>query len=257
MIERVVSGGVQWLCIDRQAKRNALDLATARALTEAFLSIDSSGDLRAVVLTGRGERAFCAGGDLEPTADGSPFRVEPHNPSHFFAELLRAIDACPVPVVGRINGSAYGGGMGLVAACDIAIGVAEARFGVPEAKVGVFPFMVMPFLLRAIPYREFAAMALTGGLVDAARAKELGLLHEVVAAAELDTAVDRVLAKILACSPTALRLGKHAMRQARDMRTGDALALMQSLLPLCALTQDAKEGLRAFSEKRPPVWSGR
>jgi enoyl-CoA hydratase/carnithine racemase len=257
MIDSVKSGTVQWLAIDRQAKRNALDFGTARALTEAFRCIDSTSDLRAVVLTGRGERAFCAGGDLEPAADGSPFRVEPHNPDHFFAELLRAIDACPVPVVGRVNGSAYGGGMGLIAACDITVGVAEARFGVPEAKVGVFPFMVMPLLLRAIPYREFVAMAFTGDQIDAARAQQIGLLHEVVSAEELDAAVDRVLSKIMACSPTALRLGKHAMRQARDMRTGDALALMQSLLPLSALTQDAKEGLRAFSERRTPVWSGR
>jgi enoyl-CoA hydratase/carnithine racemase len=247
--------GNLWLTINRPDRRNALNKETAEALTAEFKAVNDS-NYRAVVLTGAGDRAFCAGGDLQPTADGSPFKIEPHQPSHFFAELLRAMDACLLPIVARVNGSAFGGGLGLVCACDIAIGVDTAKFGTPEAKVGVFPFMIMPYLMRVMAYREVVTMALTGEMITAARALANGLLQETSAAGELNDVVTAWLDKIQTCSPTALRLGKHAIRSTAGLSTADALNLLQALLPLAALTQDAKEGLRAFGEKRTPAWTG-
>lgn len=256
LLEAREEDNILWLTISRPERRNSLNRELAFALTERLSAIKADSPMRAVVLSGAGDKAFCAGGDLKPAASGSPFEIEPHQPTHFYADLLRAMDACPVPVIGRINGSAFGGGVGILAACDYAVGVATAKFGIPEAKVGMFPFMVMPFLLRVISQREFLALAITGDTIDAARAKELGLLQEVAAPGELDQAVAAVLSRVTACSPTALRLGKHGLRIAREARTSDALALMQALLPLSTLTSDAKEGLRAFSEKRLPQWSG-
>lgn len=257
MIIRSEVNSVIFLTINRSERRNALRRATAEALAGELRGIGPLTEYRAVVLTGAGDQAFCAGGDLEPAADGSPFQVEPHQPDHFFAELMRAMDDCPIPIVARVNGSAFGGGVGLICGCDIAIGVETARFGTPEAKVGVFPFMIMPYLLRVMPYRDVMGMALTASLIDAKRAQSIGLLQQVVGTADLDAAVTACLEKICTCSPTALRLGRHAVRSARDLSTSDALNLMQALLPLSALTADAKEGIQAFAQKRQPVWSGK
>nr|WP_244646150.1 enoyl-CoA hydratase-related protein [Bradyrhizobium campsiandrae] len=247
--------GDLWLTINRPDRRNALNRETSEALAAEFRAANAS-SYRAVVLTGAGDRAFCAGGDLQPTADGSPFSIEPDQPHHFFAELLRAMDACLLPIVARVNGSAFGGGLGLICACDIAVGVDTAKFGTPEAKVGVFPFMIMPYLLRVMPYRDVVAMALTAETMTAERAFSNGLLQQTCTADELDSVVANWLDKIRACSPTALRLGKHAIRSTAALSSADALNLMQALLPLSALTQDAKEGLKAFGEKRTPAWSG-
>lgn len=255
MIVRSEAQGDLWLTINRPDRRNALNRETAEALGAEFRAVNAS-NFRAVVLTGAGDKAFCAGGDLQPTADGSPFKIEPDQPHHFFAELLRAMDACLLPIVARVNGSAFGGGLGLICACDIAIGVDTAKFGTPEAKVGVFPFMIMPYLLRIMPYRDVVTMALTAGMITAERALGNGLLQQTCTAGELDGVVASWLDKIRACSPTALRLGKHAIRSTAGLSSADALNLLQALLPLAALTQDAKEGLKAFGEKRTPAWTG-
>ena len=209
---------------------------------------------RVVVITGAGERAFCAGGDLAPAATGAPFSVNPARPRNFVVEFFKQMEACDVPVVARVNGHALAGGLGLMCACDLAVAVDTASFGVPEAQIGLFPMMIMPHLLRVIPLRRLMDMCLTGRAIDAPEAVKLGLINEAVPAAELDDRLEVLLAAILKASPTAQRLGKHGLHAMRDMSLRQAWEFAELMLPMMAATEDCAEGFAAFRDRRSPVW---
>ena len=213
--------------------------------------------MRAVVITGAGDRAFCAGGDLSPSVAGAPFDVDPARPRNFVVEFFKQIEACDVPVIARVNGHALAGGLGLMCACDLAVAADSAQFGVPEAQIGLFPMMIMPYMLRIVPLRRLMDMCLTGRPIDAAEALRLGLINDAVPAPALDRRLDGLLAAIVKASPTAQRLGKHGLHAMRDMSLRQAWEFAELMLPVMAGTQDAKEGFAAFREKRPPVWPGR
>ena len=214
-------------------------------------------DVRAIVLTGAGERTFCAGGALKPTVDGSPFAIEPGRFDHPVAELFRAMDRCNLPIVARVNGSAFGGGLGLVCACDLAVTTSTARFGVPETRVGLFPMMILPYMLRVIPRRRLLEMCITGELFDAAEALALDIVNYVAPPDELDAKVDWLLARIVDKSPTAIRIGKQMFHAIEDMTLDQSFELTQVVLPIMAQSEDAKEGFAAFNQKRPPQFSGK
>ena len=244
-----------WLTINTPENHNTMTPHTLGELAQAFDDAGRMAGLRAIVLTGAGERTFCAGGQLTPSVDGSPFELVPEQFDNPVALLFRAMDRCELPIVGRINGGAFGGGVGLLCACDIAIGVDTASFGTTEARVGVFPLMILPLLMRVVSRRDLVEMCFYAQKFDARKALRIGLLNDAVAPGELDAAIEAVLARLRLNSPTALKIGRRAINAVTDLALGDALNITQALLPLLAQSAHAKEGFRAFQEKRPPVWT--
>jgi enoyl-CoA hydratase/carnithine racemase len=213
--------------------------------------------VRAIVLTGAGEQTFCAGGKLKPTADGSPFALEPGRFDNPIAEMFKAMDRCNLPIIARVNGSAFGGGLGLICACDFAVAADTAKFGTTEAKVGVFPMMILPVLMRVIPRRRLQEMCFFAHRFSALEAQQFDIVNEVVPASELDTAVNAMVEKLAANSPVALRIGRRAISAVTDLSFSDALNLTQAVLPILSQSEDTKEGMKAFAERRAPVWPGR
>ena len=183
-IER--AGEVFTIVIDRETRRNALNEAVALGIIAGLDEAEADRSVRAVVLTGAGDKAFCAGGDLQPAADGTPFAIDAADPRHYVARLLRRMDACRLPLVARVNGHALAGGFGLVCACDLVVAREDALLGVTEVKVGLFPMMILPYLLRILPYRTMMEMCLTGEPLKASDAIGGSLVNYVVAAGELD-----------------------------------------------------------------------
>jgi enoyl-CoA hydratase/carnithine racemase len=251
------TGPVLTVAIDRPELRNALNEDVARGIEAALDQAEADADIRAVVLTGTGDKAFCAGGDLRPAADGTPFALDPADPRHYIARLLRRMDACRLPLVARVNGHALAGGMGLVCACDLAVMRDDALIGVTEVRVGLFPAMILPFLLRVMPMRRMMELCLTGEPVTGAQAAAEGWVNHAVPAAELDAKLDWLLARITDKSPTGIRLGKQGLARIREMTVDTALEHAQFMLANMARTEDAREGFAAFAAKRPPQWTGR
>jgi len=250
-------GAVMRLTINRPERRNALNEEVCRALAAGIDAAEADADVRVVVITGAGDKAFCAGGDLKPGADGTPFTIDPARPRHYVIDLFRRLEACTRPVVARVNGHALAGGLGLVCACDMAVAVEHASLGVPETRVGLFPMMILSYMMRIVPRRKLFEMTITGEPFSAAEALELGILNYAVPAAELDERVAWLVARIIDKSPTGIRLGKQAFRAIEDMPLDKAFEYTQLMLPIMAMTEDAREGFAAFNEKRDPVWRGR
>ena len=239
------------LTIDRPERRNALNAEVIGALQEALDRVRSDETIRAVVLTGAGDEAFCAGADLGADA----FAFDYATPTSAYADLLRTARTLNVPLIARVNGACMAGGIGLLAMCDLAIAARHAIFGLPEAKVGVFPMQVLAVLQAQVPQRCLTQLCLTGDPIEAERAREIGLVNEV--ADELDAALERLLSRVLSNSPTALRRGLYAMKAMRSMSFEEAIAFGEGQIGLLAQTQDAREGLAAFREKRKPQWTGK
>jgi enoyl-CoA hydratase/carnithine racemase len=239
------------LTIDRPERRNALNAEVVNALQDALHRVKADPTIRAVVLTGAGEEAFCAGADLGADA----FALDYATPTIAYADLLRTARTLAVPLVARVNGACMAGGMGLLAMCDLAVAAPHAVFGLPEAKVGVFPMQVLAVLQAQVPQRTLTQLCLTGDPIDAARAREIGLVNEV--AHDLDGALERLLSRLHSNSPTALRRGLYAMKAMRSMSFEEAIAFGEGQIGLLALTQDAREGIAAFKDKRKPQWTGK
>jgi enoyl-CoA hydratase/carnithine racemase len=213
---------------------------------------DAAGDdtVRAIVLTGAGEKAFCAGADLG--SGPGVFAAALNEPTTDFGRLARLVRGIGIPLIARINGACVAGGMGLMALCDLAVAADHARFGLPEVKVGVFPMQVLVYLRRMIPPRHFNFLCLTGELVTAARAAEMGLVNEVLPLTELDARIDALVELLSRASPRAIQRGRYAMAAMESMSFDGALALAETQIALMSRTEDAQEGLAAFSEKRSP-----
>jgi enoyl-CoA hydratase/carnithine racemase len=247
-------GPVMRLTIDRADLRNALNEDAIDELADAIRAADRS-DTRAIVLTGAGDRAFCAGGDLKPTAD--TFGFDYSRPSTAYADLLRVAANSNLPLVARVNGHCMAGGMGLLAMCDMAVASEGFKFGLPEARIGMFPMQVAALLRHLLPHRRFVEMCLTGEPITTEEALRYDLINYAVPAAELDAKVDWLLGRILASSQTAVRRGKYALRAIAHMTDEQALAYMEAQLGTLSLTRDSAEGIAAFNEKRAPAWTGR
>lgn len=248
-------GHALWITINREERRNAMNEAVMAGIAEGFTLASSDPSVRAVVLTGAGSKAFCAGADLSTSA-GS-FKYDYSRVGLPFVRVMRQARDLTVPLIARVNGHAMAGGMGLVGMCDMAIAADHALFGMPEVKVGVFPMQIMAVLQRIIPPRKCYEMALTGEPVSAAEALEIGLLNYVVPAAELDAKAEWLLGRLMDKSPTAIRKGKYAMRITEQLNFDQSAIFMEGQIGTLALTEDAEEGLKAFNEKRKPNWTGR
>lgn len=250
-------GAVLRLTINRPERRNALNEEVCAGLAAGLDAAEADPAVRAIVITGSGEQAFCAGGDLKPGADGAPFAIDPAHPDHYVIALFRRMERCRLPIIARVNGHALAGGLGLVCACDLAVGVETARLGVPESRLGLFPMMILSYMMRIVPRRKLLEMCMSGEPWTAAEAQALGLLNYVAPPTELDTRLEWLLARIVDKSPTAIRLGKQAFRTIEDMPLDKAFEYTQLMLPLMAMTEDAREGFAAFNAKREPRFSGR
>ena len=248
-------GSVQWITIDREARRNAVNDAVTDAIAAGLGEASADPQIRAVVLTGAGDKAFCAGADL--SAGSGSFRYDYSKVGLSFVKLMKQARDLTLPLIARVNGHAMAGGMGLIGMCDMAIGVETARFGMPEVRIGIFPMQIMAVLQRLIPPRKLYEMALTGEPIDAAEALHIGLLNYVVPAAELDAKLDWLLSRLLDKSPTAIRRGKYAMRVTEQLNFDQSAVFMEAQIGTLALTEDAAEGRAAFIEKRAPAWPGR
>lgn len=249
-----VRGAAFWITINRPDKRNAINAEVVAGIRCGLRAAHADAAVRAIVLTAAGEKAFCAGGDLQP---GAGFAFDLSKPNIDYADLLREARAATLPIVARVNGTCMAGGMGLLCLADMAVAVDHALFGLPEVKVGVFPMQVMSLLQRIAPSRKVHEWALSGEPFGAAEALDAGLLNHVVPAADLDAKVDWLLGRLVDKSPTAIRRGKYAMRAIEAMSFDEAIAYTESQIAMLAMTEDAKEGLAAFNEKRKPRWPGR
>ena len=250
-------GAACHITINRAAEHNTMTDVVMEELVRAFRQAETTRGVRAIVVTGAGDQTFCAGGKLKPTADGSPFALEPGRFDNPIAEMFRAMDRCNLPIIARVNGSAFGGGLGLICACDFAVAADSAKFGTTEAKVGVFPMMILPVLMRVIPRRRLQEMCFFAHRFSASEAQRFDIVNEVVPATELDAAVNAMVDKLASNSPVALRMGRRAISAVTDLSFADALNLTQAVLPILSQSEDTKEGMKAFSERRPPVWPGR
>lgn len=256
-VKVVQEGVVCRITIDRESEHNTMTDAVMSDLQHAFQAAEHMQGARVIVLTGAGQKTFCAGGKLKPTSDGSPFALEPGRFDHPVADLFRAMDRCNLPIIARVNGGAFGGGVGLVCACDFAVSVDTAKFGTTEARVGVFPMMILPLLMRVISRRRLQEMCFFAERFDAHEALRLEIVNRVVAEDVLDAEVDELVAKLVANSPVALRMGRRAFAAMSDLSLHDALNLAQTILPIMSQSEDTKEGMLAFAERRSPQWPNR
>lgn len=254
VIQAASAGGVLRLTLNNPWRKNALGPAMVNELLHALEAGMADEAVRCVVLTGAGD-AFCAGGDFAQLsgAEGAP---QPEVKGDY-ADLLLAMANASKPIVARVNGHALGGGLGLVAASHVAIGARGAKLGTPEINVGLFPMMIMAVLQRHVSRRKLLEMMLLGQRLDADEAAQCGLLNKAVEPGALDAAVDEVTSTLAAKSPIAVRLGLEAFAAQDDLDLESALPLLRERLAGCLATDDAREGLMAFLEKRQPRWSGR
>ncbi len=244
--------GVLWLTINRPERRNAISPGVLAGLTEALTRANADREVRAIVLTGAGDKAFCAGADL---ATGQSFKFDYSEPTQGIANLFRLSRQLNVPLIARVNGACMAGGMGLMAICDMVVAAPHAIFGLPEVKVGVFPAQVLSVLNGLIGPRALTELCITGEPVTAQEALQLGLINRV--ADDLDTGVQALLDRFLDKSPAAIRRGLYLMKRIGAMSFEESMAFTESQIGLFALTEDAAEGQLAFREKRKPKWSGR
>lgn len=247
---------VATVTLARPEALNAVDLATEAELQRIWTHIENDPEVRVVVLTGAGERAFCAGADLKnPSITGLEYWAAPR-PGGFGGIALR--ETLNVPVIARVNGYALGGGFEMVLGCDIVVACEEARFGLPEPRVGRMPLDGgMVLLQRQVPFRKAMAMLFTGKHVTAAEALVMGLVNEVVPRADLDAAVARWVDDMLACAPLSLKAIKQVVRQTGAMTPKQAQAMRLPALVEALNSEDGFEGVLAFQQKRKPVWMGR
>ncbi|MDD0841009.1 enoyl-CoA hydratase/isomerase family protein [Curvibacter sp. HBC61] len=251
----VTPGPVARVTLNRPDVRNAFNEAVIAELTQAFLQLGADPEVRAIVLAGEGP-AFCAGADLNwmrRMADYS--RAQNLADAEQLAEMLRVLYACPKPTVARVQGDVYAGGTGLVAACDIAISVDTAGYCLSEARLGLIPATISPYVIRAMGARAAHRYFLTAERFSAAEALRIGFVHEVVAADQLDTRVNEVVAQLLNAGPQAVRLGKQLVQDVAG-RDIDA-ALIRSTVEGIAdvrVSPEGREGIQSFLQKRKPNW---
>ncbi len=244
--------GVARLTLARPERRNAFDGALVAALHEAIGVLDRDPAVRVIVMTGAGD-TFCAGADLEHMrAMAEASEQENYTDALELAEMLAALDECSKPLVARVNGDAFGGGVGLVACCDIAVGLGSARFALSEVRLGLVPATISPYVVAAIGARATRALALTGERFDGARAHAIGLLHEVATSLPLlDSAVDRIIAELLQGAPQAQGEAKALVREVADAPRDAALRRSTShRLARLRLSQEARTRVAAFLARR-------
>jgi enoyl-CoA hydratase len=251
-----VEGHVATITLNRPEQRNPLSAVMLGDLATAFRWCQREPGVRVVVLTGAGDRAFCAGADLT-SFDGGMSDLERHRSRDLFVELFALMASLGKPIVGRINGHALAGGLGLASSCDLLVSTDTATFGTPEINVGIWPMMIQAILARNLPRKVLLEMEMLGDRWTATQMESVGLINRVVPHDQLDATVKDIVDKLAKKSPVAMRLGRDSFYRQQDMEFSAALAYLHSQFTLITLTEDSKEGIKAFFEKREPDFKGK
>jgi enoyl-CoA hydratase/carnithine racemase len=248
-----VRGPVAWMTINRESRRNALSLQIIGLFSDYLDRVENDNSIRVICITAVGEKSFCSGADLAASFDGSEHTAGAAK----YAALLKRMAIFPKPIVGRINGHCLAGGMGLMLSCDIVYSQDGAKFGAPELNVGLFPMMIGALIFRNADRKKALEMIYTARMLTAVEAEEMGLITRAVAKDQLDQVVQEALDAIAAKAPVALAIGRSALAAAQDLSLPEALDYLSAKLGEVVATEDAKEGLMAFMQKRKPEWKGR
>jgi len=251
-----LAGGVARITIDRPERRNALSWNVIAGLRDRVAEAKADPAVRVVVLTGAGDRAFCAGADLSGMrADASPAEV--HAGRGQLAALFDDLWSLGKPTIARVRGYCLAGGFGLALACDLVIAANDAQFGTPEIDVGLWPFMITVPLCRSMPPKQALELMMTGRRVQSDEAARLGFVTKVVPVDELDAAVEELALTLASKSPSIMAIGRDSFYSVWDRSASEALTELHPLLSVTSTFEDAAEGITAFLEKRPPEWRGR
>jgi methylglutaconyl-CoA hydratase len=243
------------IVLNRPDVRNAFDEQVIDALSATAASAAADPSVRVVVLSGAG-KAFCAGADLGWMAKAVAYnQVENLADAEDFALMLERLDTLPVPVIGRVHGAALGGGVGLAAICDIVVAAEDTTFGLTEVKLGILPAVISPYVLRKIGVSAARELFLSGTRFNAARARDLGLVHEILPEAQLDAAVERRIADFLTSGPEAVAAAKALIRDVAGESPKDVIGLTTSRIAAHRVSPEGQEGIRAFLQKRKPDWA--
>jgi enoyl-CoA hydratase/carnithine racemase len=251
-----VSGGIATITINRPDRRNALSWQVMTELRDSFEVAKDDHGVRVVVLTGAGDKAFCAGADLTGMAADAGW-ADLHDARGELARLFRAMWELGKPIIARVRGYALAGGFGLCLACDLVIAADDAQFGTPEIDVGLWPFMITVPLMRSMPPKKALELMMTGRRVRAEEAERIGFVTRIVPVDRLDDAVNELAATIASKSGSIMKLGRDSFYAVWDQSAEDALRLLHPMLTITTATEDAAEGIAAFAEKRTPQWSNR
>jgi enoyl-CoA hydratase/carnithine racemase len=250
-----VEGHVATVTLNRPEQRNPLSATMLRDLASAFRWCQQEPDVRVVVLTGAG-RSFCAGADLT-SFDGEMSHLERYRSRDLFVELFLLMAELGKPIVGRINGHALAGGFGLACACDLLVAVDTATFGLPEINVGIWPMMIQAILSRNIPRKVLLEMEMLGDRWTAMQLQSVGVINRMVSHDQLDASVNEIADALAKKSPVAMRLGRDSFYRQEDMDFRAAFHYLHGQFLIVSQTEDSKEGIKAFFEKREPDFKGR
>jgi enoyl-CoA hydratase len=254
VLYRIV-GPVVTITINRPERRNAISLEVTRALSESLARAEADDSVTVVVLTGAGDKAFCAGGDLG--AMNSEGAVSQHFSRAEVGGLFQQMRRSRLPIVARVNGHALAGGFGLMLACDLVVASADAAMGTPEIDLGLWPFMITAVIQRDVPRKLALELMLTGRRLSAPEGERWGFVNRVVEPAELDAAVAEVTESLASKSPLIAALGKRSFYRSEDMDFDESLEYLAGMLTVCLQSEDTAEGVSAFLQERAPDWKAR
>ena len=256
MLRYAVSGPRATLTLDDPDRRNPLTGEALAQMVEALDRAAADDDVRVLVFTGAGDKAFSAGGDLAGGFFDDPIGL--HSERGIVSEVFRRMRRCGKPTIARVNGHALAGGFGLACACDIVVAVESAKMGTTEMNVGLWPMQISAILQRLVPPRVAMELFLTGRVFPASEGVQMGLVNRTVARLdELDQVVDEYVSNLAARPRAAMAFGREAFYLIQDLGLDDALDYLQVGLTATTLSDDAREGVAAFVEKRTPEWTGR
>ncbi len=247
-----VEGNIAHLIINREQQRNALSGQAISLFMKYLDAAETNEDIRVILITGTGDKAFCSGADLGGAAGGEIKEVFGN-----YARLLKRLAGYPKPIVAKINGYCLAGGMGLMLACDIVISRNDTKFGTPEVNVGLFPMMIGALIYRNVLRKKAMEMVLMGEKLSSEQALEMGLITRAVPPQKLDAEVEKTLNSLAAKSPVGIKIGKEAFYTMADMPFEEAVDFLSVKIAEVAATEDAREGITAFFEKRKPVFKGK
>jgi enoyl-CoA hydratase/carnithine racemase len=247
-----VENNVARITINREQQRNAITPEAIHLFLEYLDRADRDADVRVLLVTGAGDKAFCTGAQL-----GDSLSTEGKKVFASYAQLLKRLTSFPKPTVARVKGFCLAGGMGFMLACDIVIASDDSQFGTPEVNVGLWPMMIGALIFRNLSRKKAMEMILLAERIKAVDALAMGLITRVVPAGELDSAIELVLKSLTAKSPIGMKIGKEAFNAAENMKLEDALDYLSGKIAEVASTEDALEGITAFIEKRQPIFKGK